>query len=218
MYKKIITSLGLILSLSILAACNNNNNTPTTSENKEATKSGLKIAVLDIDSMQSALDYYKTKSEEFEKEQKAIENELLSLQRSIQNTANSLQKRIQSKDISDVEIQSTSKKIENMQINLQKKQENLGTALMKKQAEFSMILTAMMEAFTKEYNADAQYDLILIKSIAAFSQPEMSITADFTPKFNDWINKKLKDEAMMKVFSQKGEEKEKAKESEATAQ
>lgn len=205
-----IPILACVLSVSIFTACKEKTNNKNTTETEKS--SGLKVAVIDIDSMQSVLDFFKTKSAEFAKEQEAIQNELIGIQRSIQNTAANLQKRIQNKDISDVEVQSISKKIEGMQASLQKKQENLGGSLMKKQSEFSMTLTAMMEAFTKEYNSTAKYDLILIKSVAVFHQPAMNITADFTPKFNDWINKKLKDEAVMKSFAKQGEDKAKEKE------
>lgn len=196
----------LISCIALFSACKDKSKTTAEGTSTE-TNAGMKVAVLDIDSMQSALDYFKTKSAEFEKENKAIQNELIGLQSNIQNTAANLQKRIGNKDISDVEIANTSKKIENMQINLQKKQESLSMALMQKQQEFSMTLTAMMESFTKEYNNEHKYDLILIKSTAPFSRPEMNITSDFTPKFNEWINKKLTDEVIMKTFSDMGKKK-----------
>lgn len=213
MKNKIVSIITTVLLVSLAMACKDKK-TVDTENKKTEEQAGWKVAVLDIDSMQSALDYYKTKTGEFNKEGEAIQNELIGIQRSIQNTAANLQQRIGNKDISDVEIANTNKRLESMQINLQKKQESLSMALMQKQQEFSMTLTAMMEAFTKEYNNEAKYDLILIKSAATFSRPEMDITADFTPKFNEWINKKLTDEVMMKTFSdmgrKKAEEQEKA--------
>lgn len=207
MKQKLTLYCALVCSLLLLAACTdkgqkNNGNAADTEQ-----QTGLKIAVLDIDSMQSVLDFYKSKMEEFTKEQNAIQNELNSIQRNIANTAAGLQKRIANKDISDVDIANTNKRLENMQINLQKKQESLSMALMEKQQEFSLTITAMMEAFTKEYNAEAGYNLILIKSTAPYADPSMDITADFTPKFNEWINQKLKDDALMRAFAESSKQK-----------
>lgn len=207
MKQKIILICALFCSLIFITACSNNGQKDKNSTEDAEQNKGLRIAVLDIDSMQSALDFYKTKMEEFGKEQNAIQNELSSMQRNIANTAAGLQKRIAAKDISDVDIANTNKRLENLQISLQKKQESLSIALMEKQQEFSLTITAMMEAFTKEYNSEAGYNLILIKSTAPYSDPSMDITADFTPKFNEWINKKLKDEVMMKTFSDMGKKK-----------
>lgn len=205
----------LIAGFSLLAWTSCNNSKPS-DNNNTTSETFPKIAVLDIDSMQNALDFYKTKLEEFSKEQESIQNELTGLQRNIINTANNLQKRIENKDISDVDIAATQKKLENMQINLQKRQETLSMKLFEKQQEFNATLTAMMEQFTKEYNAQAGYDLIIVKSTTAFANPQLDITADFTPKFNEWINKKLKDEAAMKTFMELGKQKNENKTADST--
>lgn len=200
---KNITKVGILaLSLSALVACKENKKTANPSDSAKETESskGLKVAIINIDSMQSSLDFFSSKSQEFAKEESAIQNELVGMQKSLQGTAANLSKRIQNKDISDVEIQNIQKRMENTQISIQRKGESLGAALMKKQMEFNNMLHAMLDAFTEEYNKEHGYDLILSNTSAVYSRPQMNITSDFTPKFNDWINKKLTDQAMMKTF------------------
>lgn len=216
--KKFLFAGLLFATMYSLSSCNDKNKQNNPSETNASQNEGqaLKIAFINIDSMQTSLDYFQAKTVEFEKESEAIQNELMGIQRNIQNTAASMNKRIQNKDISDLEIQSTQKKLENMQINLQKKQESLSMSLMKKQAEFNNTLLAMLNTFTEEFNKEKGYDVIFTNTSAIYSNPKFNITSEFTPLFNDWINKKLKDEVMMKTFSEMGEKNAKSSTSKAT--
>lgn len=193
---------GILLSTLFFYACKD-----AKKDNVEVSVKGdkaLKIAYVNIDTMQEGLDLFQEKKKEFTQQEKAINEEISRLQRDIQNTAQNFQNKIQNRNISEQEAQQTQRKLENMQVNLQKKNESLGSSFMEKQAKFNEEFTKMIDEFFLEYNKDKGYDFILtqgpVKSVL-YHDPKYDITQDVIKEMNVWIKNRKTDKVLENVVS-----------------
>lgn len=201
---KNLSILGVSLLLLCMACKQDAKKTNAGSDTKMPETTGLKVAYIDLDSMQNGLDYFKTKRDEFLKEEEAINNELDRLQREIQNGYASFQSKIKANNISQADAEATQKRLAGMEMNYQKKQASLGNSLMKKQAEFNEGFSKLIDDFFKEYSVKHQYDFIYTQGAVKtmlYVKEEYNITTEATKELNEWINSKKADQLLMKTLS-----------------
>lgn len=125
-----------------------------------ASGAGLRIAYVNIDSLEAHSDVLKVKNEEFKKKQDAMNNELQRSYQQMQNDAAEFQKKAQANALTQAEGEAAQKKLAQMQQSLESRKEALTDELMKEQEEFSKDIKHRLDQFLDSYNKDKHYDFI----------------------------------------------------------
>lgn len=118
----------------------------------------LKLAYVNLDSLEANYGYFQSKVAELNKKQQRIQNELATLEREIQNDIQDLQKRGNS--LSPAEIEKVQQKIIEKRQRLQQRDQTLGEQFMKEQQEFNAELHNKIQSFLNKYNTSKNYDFI----------------------------------------------------------
>ncbi len=176
-----------------LSACGDKSGTAnnTASTNTAATTStdnSGKIAYVNLDTLENNYEYFKTKKAEFEKRQKAMQDEVERLARTFQSELTAFQQKAQAGTLSQSEGEAGQRRLAGMQENLEKRQQSLTEQLMKEQEAFNMELQKRLDDFLGSYNKDKGYDYILsyIKGgNILYAQPSLDITADVIAGMNE---------------------------------
>lgn len=176
-----------------LSACGDKSGTAnnTASTNTAATTSTAnsgKIAYVNLDTLENNYEYFKTKKAEFEKRQKAMQDEVERLARTFQSELTAFQQKAQAGTLSQSEGEAGQRRLAGMQENLEKRQQSLTEQLMKEQEAFNMELQKRLDDFLGSYNKDKGYDYILsyIKGgNILYAQPSLDITADVIAGMNE---------------------------------
>lgn len=176
-----------------LSACGDKSGTEnnTASTNTAATTSTAnsgKIAYVNLDTLENNYEYFKTKKAEFEKRQKAMQDEVERLARTFQRELTAFQQKAQAGTLSQSEGEAGQRRLAGMQENLEKRQQSLTEQLMKEQEAFNMELQKRLDDFLGSYNKDKGYDYILsyIKGgNILYAQPSLDITADVIAGMNE---------------------------------
>lgn len=154
-------------SLSVLASCKEKKESTNTDANVsstttvEANENGVKIAYINVDTLESQYAYFKTSKDKFEQQQKAIENELAKLQKDIQNQYMALQKKVQEKNISQEEYEKTGVRIQSMEKNYEQKAGKHSEDMYKRTEAFQKEYKSKLDEALKAVNKDGKYDFIL---------------------------------------------------------
>jgi len=147
-----------------------------------------RLAYVDIDSFEAHYDFLKAKKTEFEKKQKAIEEELIRGETQLNNEATALQKKAQAGQLSQSEGEAAQKRLMQMSQNLQKKKDNYTEKLYNEQNEFNNTLRKDLTDFLAEYNADKGFDYILSQgpgSTILWADSALNITQDVIKGMNE---------------------------------
>jgi len=150
---------------------------------------GMRIAYVDIDSFENSYQYLKSKREEFNKRQLAMQSELQRSAQQLQSNAEAFQQKVQSGNISQSEGEATQRKLLQMQQSLQAREQSLTEQLLKEKDEFNEQLHTDLDKFLKEYNKDKNYDYILsytrVGSPILLTNEAYNITADVIRGMNE---------------------------------
>lgn len=119
----------------------------------------LRIAYVNIDSLEAHYGYFQTKKEELSKRQEEIQNDLSGRAKTLQNEVAELQKKAPTMTQSQGEAAQRS--IMQKQQALQQREQSLRQKFMEEQQQFNVDLHARLDAFLKTYNADKHYTYIL---------------------------------------------------------
>lgn len=183
---------GLAATL-LFASCNGKKDTTTTTaapagSTAPATAPTGKIAYVNLDSLETQYEYFKTKKVDFEKRQANMEVEVERLAQSLQNEYAAFQKKAQAGTLSQAEGEAAQKKLAGMQQNVESRRQSLGTQLMKEQEAFNKELQDRLDNFLVKYNASKGYDFILsyVKGgNILFANKALDITADVIRGMNE---------------------------------
>lgn len=136
---------------------------PTTAVSGDTTSgsgaTSLRIAYVNIDSLEAHYGYFQTKKEELSKKQDAIQNDLSSRAKALQDEVAQLQKKAPTMTQSQGEAAQRS--IIQKQQALQQREQDLRQKFMEEQQQFNRDLHDRLDAFLKTYNADKHYTYIL---------------------------------------------------------
>jgi outer membrane protein len=149
----------------------------------------FKIAYVDIDTFESNYEYLKTKREEFNKRQLAMQNELERSAQQYQNNVEAFQRKAQSGNISQSEGEATQKQLLQMQQSLRLREQALTDQLLKEKDDFNQNLHDQLDSFLADYNKNKTYDYILsyskVGSQILFANRDLDITNDVIKGMNE---------------------------------
>jgi len=147
-----------------------------------------KIAFVNLDTLESNYEYFKSKKIAFEKRQKGMQDEVERLARNFQSEVAAFQKKAQAGTLTQTEGEAAQKRLAGMQENLEKRQQSLGEQLMKEQEAFNLELQKRLDDFLVSYNKDKGYDYILSYLKGGnilYANSALDITADVIRGMNE---------------------------------
>jgi outer membrane protein len=121
----------------------------------------LKVAFVNIDSLEAHSDVLKAKNEEFKTKQEAMNTELQRSYQQMQSEQQELQKKAQANALTQAEGEAAQKHLAQMQQSLESRKEALTDQLMKEQEDFSKDIKHRLDVFLENYNKDKHYDYIM---------------------------------------------------------
>lgn len=164
---------------------------PARIETGSSTSSSLKIAYVNIDSLEEHYSYFQQKKTELEKKQESIQNDLNNRAKALQGEVAQLQKKAPT--MTQAEGEAAQKSIMQKQQALQQREQNLRNEFLQDQQKFNEDLHNRLDAFLKKYNADKDYTYILSYSSALsdilYKDSAYNITADVISGLNAEQNK-----------------------------
>lgn len=158
------------------------------STGKMVNVSGMRVAYVDIDTLESQYAYFKARKEEFETRQKQIDAELEKMANALQNDYVALQKKAQAGQLTETEGEAAQQSLMKRQQEIEMKRQNLGTKYLKDQEDFNKELHDDLYSYIEEYNADKGYDYILSYSkdgSILYANDAHNITADIIIGMNE---------------------------------
>lgn len=158
------------------------------SSTTEKTNSALKVAYVNIDTLQNNLEFFKTKKSEFDKKESAAKAELAGMQQNLQNEYVAFQKAVQAGTLTQADGEAKQKRLGQLQENLQAKQANLEADFGKQLDDFNKELKKRLDDYLTKYNKDKNYDFILSHGIGSqilLANPAYDITADVIKGMNE---------------------------------
>jgi outer membrane protein len=157
------------------------------SSGNEVVMSGVKIAYVDIDTLEANYDYFKKKKAEFETRQKNIDAELERMANTLQNEYIALQKKAQNGELSQSEGEAAQQRLMQKQNELENKRSTLGNKYLKDQEDFNKEIHDNLHEYIKEYNEEMGYDYILSYSkdgSILYANDALDITRDVIEGMN----------------------------------
>lgn len=163
-------------------------NTSTAALNTIASNGGIKVAYVDVDSFESNYLYLKSKRDEFNKRQLAMQTELDRSAQQLQNDYANFQEKAQKGSITQSEGEAAQKKLLQMQQTLRLREQSLTEQLVKEKDDFNEQLHKDLDSFLKDYNKDKGFDYILsyskISSTILYGNEALNITKDVIDGMN----------------------------------
>jgi len=156
---------------------------------------GMKIAYVNIDTLEANYELLKSKREEFKKKQEQMEGQLQHDFDEMNADAEAVNKKAQANTLTQIEYEAAQKRLGQMQRSLQTRKQTLADQLMKEQEDFNKDLKARLDAFLEEYNKTKQYDYVLSYSYAGSSLLYVNKKLDITKDVVDGMNAGSKNDA-----------------------
>ncbi len=158
----VLSTLSLIGVLILFGLYMNQNKSGGSKANmSSAGGANLKIAFVNIDSLEAHSDVLKAKNEQFKKKQEDMNTELQRSYQQMQNEQMELQKKAQANALTQAEGEAAQKHLAQMQQSLESRKEALTDQLMKEQEDFSKDIKHRLDLFLENYNKDKHYDYIM---------------------------------------------------------
>lgn len=194
----ILPTAFVFVTLISFSACNNSgkqsipDKTKASSDNSDSKIPTVRIAYVNLDTLENDYIYFKKSKEEFASRQASIKASLESSAENFQNEYATFQKKAQSGMMSQTEGEAAQKKLGKMQEELENKRDNLTSKLVKDQEAFTKKLQSQLDSFLTEYNKDKHYDYILSymeNGNILLANPDYDITNDVVAAMNKAYNK-----------------------------
>lgn len=152
------------------------------------TGAGSRIAYVDLDSLEANYELLKTKREEFKKRQQQMESELQRSYQQLQSDANEVSRKAQINSLTQTELETAQKRLNQMGQSLTARKESLTEELVKEQEAFNKDLKERMDVFLADYNKTHNYDYIFSYSSAGsqllYVNKALNITNDVVAGMN----------------------------------
>lgn len=189
MTKKSLLSIALIASAAMFTACQNGQK--TSQDTKEEAKAengqqGLKIAYIEIDSVNANYTLVTESAEILKKKMETIQSTLNSKGLALQNEMGNFQNKVQSGQVTQEQAAQMQASLQKKQQQLQNLQESLGNEYQKLQEKYNNALHDSINNFLKSYNKAHGYDYILSKSgdNILYANAQYDITEDVIKGLN----------------------------------
>lgn len=171
-----------------------------TASSTQKEDGSVRIAYVNIDSLEANYTYLKAKKEEFMQRQQSMNAELERSFRQYETDRDNFQRKVQAGTISQAEGEATMKRLGQMEQSLYARKESMAQTLLKEQDEFNQNLQDQLEAYLEDYNKEKGYDYILSYSRSGsilYKNKALDITDDIikgmnanTPKSDTTTKKK----------------------------
>jgi len=120
----------------------------------------LKVAYVNIDSLEAHFEVLKNKNIEFKKKKEDMINELQRSYQQMQNDEMELQKKAQANTLTKAEYDAAQKRLGQMQQSFETRKEAMNDQLMEEQEGFSNAIKKHLKEVLTNYNKDKHYDYI----------------------------------------------------------
>jgi len=195
---KTLSSLAITTLLICFTACSKSEVKPESgtkqpSANKVKETPALKIAYVDLDSLQKNYVYFQEAQAALESKSKQYDNEINRLGKDLQNSMTAFQNNMQNGTInSQQDYEKAQKNLAQKQSNIETKSAQYAQDLASEQEKFNIALQDSLNNFIADYNKSKKYDLILSKagSNILYATPTMDITKEIIDGLNKRYNKK----------------------------
>lgn len=176
-----------------LSSCQDKNNS-TTAQNESSgasnneNVSGMRIAYVNVDTLEAKYIYFKETKDAFEKKQNTMEAQLQSSANQLQNEYLNFQKKAQAGTLTQAEGEAAQVKLGKMQEDLENNRQKLATQLMEEQEQFAQKLQNQLDSFLLEFNKDKKYDYIFSHMKGGsilFANPSYDITEEVVKGMNE---------------------------------
>ena len=187
-----ILSIALFGAAVCFTSCGKSDNAPKTPAPKAVPEApALKVAYVDLDSLQKNYTYFQEAQAALEAKTKQYDSEINRLGQDLQNSMATFQTQMQNGTIdSQQAYEKAEKNLANKQQNLENKRAQYAQNLMIEQENFNVALQDSLNNFIAEYNKSKKFDIILSKagSNILYANPKMDITKEVI----DGLNKRYK--------------------------
>ncbi len=165
----------------------NTASTPAAMAPQGTTPTG-RIAYVDIDTLESNYEYFKTKKADFLKRQEAMESELQRSAAQLQQQAVEYQKKGQSGGFtSQADAEAAGRRIQQMEQSLNTRRQTLTESLLKDQEAFNTDLKKRLDEFLEGFAKERGYDYVLSYSKSGsilFANRSLDVTRDVISGMN----------------------------------
>ncbi len=150
-----------------------------------AAGEGLKIAYIDVDSLQAKYDFFNEKKAEFEAKMQSYQAQIQQKENALAQLQNSIQTRMQNGQISsEAQYKQEMQKYEQQQNAYAKLSQTAQEEMAALQNGFNEALTDSIEHYLAEYNKAKKFAVILNKAAALYAAPALDITDDVVAGLN----------------------------------
>lgn len=150
----------------------------------------IRIAYVNIDSLQAHYELYEQRKKELEKKQQQSEALLSKKIDALQNDYTAAQQ--SAATMTEAQLQATQEKLQRQQAEIQQLQTSLQTDFQKQLDQSNKQLKDSLDSFIKNYNADKRFTYILSYSDGGdilFAQPQFDVTEDAIKGLNERLKK-----------------------------
>lgn len=198
MKKTTLILMAAAAMLALTTACNKSKEeTKATTAQATTTsqQSGMKVAYVDLDTLQNHYKFFTETKEALEAKSKGYEESISRLSRELENAAASFQQNLQNgKYTSEDQARKEQEKLVTKQNNIQRKQMEYAESLQNEQDAFNKALHDSINNFIADYNKTHNYTMILSKAgdNILYADPALDITKDVLAGLNKRYKSKKK--------------------------
>ena len=184
--------------MTLTTACNKSkeeSKTTTVKTAATAQQSGMKVAYVDLDTLQTHYKFFTETKEALEAKSKGYEESISRLSRELESAAAAFQQNLQNgKYTSEEQARKEQEKLVNKQNNIQRKQMEYAESLQNEQDTFNKALHDSINNFIADYNKTHNYTMILSKAgdNILYADPALDITQDVLAGLNKRYKSKKK--------------------------
>ena len=187
----IIKTLTLVAVAAVMASCNNQPSKMDGEAAGEEEQTGLRIAIVELDSLTEHYEYAKVMKDSLEKMSANANTVLSNKEKELQRSENSIRTRLQNNGFTSEQQYNTAvAALEQERNNAVALANRLNSELAQKQADFLKTLKDSLDNFLADYNKDKRFDMIIDNSNVLYSDPKFNITTDVINGMNARYSKK----------------------------
>lgn len=187
----LIFSTLALLGVIFLGVQSMNSNKPTKSSSvkSENTKEikRVRIACINLDTLEKKYLYFNTKKEQFEAKQKVMEGQIEAMGKALQNDYLTVQKKAQEGTLTQAEYDKAEKRLAQKQRELENERSKKGNQLLDEQEKSNKELRVNLEKVVAEYNKDNKFDYVISYTkdgMLLYNEASLDITMDIVEILN----------------------------------
>lgn len=185
----ILSSLALVGVIALFGMKMSGSKGPVKAASAKNDSLRVRIAYVNIDSLEANYEYLKSKQKELEARKESMSNELQRSQKRFQEDYLAVQRKAQAGTLTQAEYEAAEKRLRQMSQSLESREASLTEELLKEQDDFNRDLKKRLDDFLSEYNEDKDYDYILSYSNVVNNILLANESLDITNEVIEGMNK-----------------------------